>query len=215
MKTLVVGANGQIGSHIIHQLSNNDNHEVIAMVRTQEQAKHLTEKGIDSVIGDLEGSVDALVAVMKKVDAIIFTAGSGGKTGFDKTLLIDLDGAVKTVEAAVISGVDRFIIVSALQAHNRENWNDKIRPYYAAKHYADKILISSNLNYTIIRPGGLVNEKGTGKISIAENLLSGSIPREDVASTVIAALDNKHTFRKSFDLISGELEISKALDALS
>ncbi len=52
-----------------------------------------------------------------------------------KTLLIDLDGAGKTIEAA------RFIMVSAIQANNRKNWHDNILPYYAAKHYADRVLV--------------------------------------------------------------------------
>ncbi len=59
---------------------------------------------------------------------------------------------------------------------------------------ADKILEASSLNYTIVRPGGLLlNEPGTGKIASAENLSRGSIPREDVARTVIAVLSEENT----------------------
>ena len=90
------------------------------------------------------------------------------------------------MEAAEKVGIKRFIIVSALQAHHRENWNESIKPYYVAKHYADRVLVSSNLDYTIIRPGGLLNDPGTGKVSIAENLQRGAISREDVAELIIA-----------------------------
>lgn len=68
--------------------------------------------------------------------------------------MIDLDGAVKTVEAAEMVGIKRFIMVSAIQAHKRESWNEKMVPYYVAKYYADKILEQSELTYTIIRPEG-------------------------------------------------------------
>ncbi|MGO4275731.1 NAD(P)H-binding protein, partial [Paenibacillus sp. TAF58] len=135
----------------------------------------------------------------------------GGKTGDDKTLLIDLDGAGKTIEASEKIGIKRFVMVSAIQAHNRKNWHDNIRPYYAAKHYADKILEHSNLTYTIIRPGILLHEPGTGKVSAGENIVNGSIPREDVAQAIIVALNEKHTFHRSFDLVSGKDLISNAL----
>lgn len=214
MHVFLVGANGQIGKHILQQLTTSKEHTVKAMVRKQEQATALESKVIDVVIADLEGSVDELAAAMKGTDAIIFTAGSGGSTGLDKTLLIDLDGAVKTMEAAEQVGIDRYIIVSAHQAHHRENWNEQIRPYYVAKHYADRMLKTTRLNYTIVRPGGLLNDPGTGKVSAAENLTRGFIPREDVASTVIATLNEKNTFCKSFDLVSGDSEITKALTSL-
>lgn len=132
----------------------------------------------------------------------------------DKTLLVDLDGAAKTIEAAEKAGIQRFIMISALQAHHRENWNEAIKPYYVAKHYADKILERSSLTYTIIRPGGLLNEPGTGKIKAAENLERGTIPREDVAATAAAALSEERTFRRSFDLLSGETAIAEAIKAI-
>ncbi|OLN22073.1 sugar epimerase [Domibacillus antri] len=211
MKVFVVGANGQIGQKLIELLQNSDKHEVRAMVRKEEQAAAFKEKGVEAVIADLEGHVDQLAKAMLGCDAVVFTAGSGGHTGPDKTLLIDLDGAVKTVEAAEQAGVKRFIMISALQANNRENWNEAIRPYYVAKHYADRAVEQSSLAYTIIRPGGLLNEPGTGKVEAGERLERSSIPREDVAAVIYTTLDTAHTFNRSFDLISGGKSISEAL----
>jgi len=83
-----------------------------------------------------------------------------------------------------------------------------------AKHYADRMLEQSGLTYTILRPGRLLNEPGTGRISAAENLSRGSVPREDVARTILAALDEERTFHRGFDLTSGDTPIPEALKNL-
>ena len=211
MKVFVVGANGKIGQHLVRMLSETNKHTVKAMVRKEEQAKYLQAKGIETAIINLEDSVEEIAGGAKGCDAIVFTAGSGGHTGADKTLLVDLDGAVKTIEAAAQAKIKRFIMVSALQAHRRENWSEAIKPYYVAKSYADKMLEQSNLTYTIIRPGGLLDSAGTGNILVAEDIKSGTISREDVAKTIIASLDEGNTFYKAFDLVSGDIPITEAL----
>lgn len=215
MRVLVVGANGQIGSKLVRMLKEDDRYTPVAMVRKEEQSEKFQSEGIDTVLADLEGPVKDLENVVKGNDAIIFTAGSGGSTGLDKTLLIDLDGAVKVMEAAENTQVKRFILVSALQAHNRDNWNEEIRPYYVAKHYADKMLESSSLDYTIVRPGGLTNEPGTGTIQLGLNLERGTIPREDVARMLLEVLSAQNSYRTAFDVISGEVAIEKAVKEIN
>lgn len=214
MKVAVVGANGQIGKHLINLLHNSKDFTPRAIVRKEEQASSFQKEGIQSSLVDLEGTVEQIEKGLDGTDAVVFTAGSGGHTGSDKTLLIDLDGAVKTMQAAKKAGIDRFIIVSALQAHNRENWNESLKPYYAAKHFADKELERSGLTYTIIRPGGLLNETGSGKVSAAVNLSRGSIPREDVAKTIFASITEEHTYNRGFDLISGNDTIDAAVKGI-
>ncbi|PKR85311.1 SDR family oxidoreductase [Heyndrickxia camelliae] len=211
MKVLVIGANGQIGKQLVQLLHDSPEYSVRALVRTEKQVEEFEHLGMEAILGNLEGTVEQLEEAAKTCDAVVFTAGSGGHTGYDKTLLIDLDGAVKMMEASEKAGVKRFIMVSALQAHHRKNWNEKIKPYYVAKHYADRMLEQSQLTYTIIRPGGLVNEPGTGKVKIAENLERGFVPREDVAKTILAVLNEANTFHKSFDIVSGEIPISEAV----
>jgi len=214
LKVLVVGANGQIGKQLVQLLQESSEYSVRALVRTEKQVEEFKHIRVEAVLGNLEGTVEELEEAVKGCDAVVFTAGSGGQTGYDKTLLIDLDGAVKMIEAAEKAGVKRFIMVSALQAHHRSNWNEKIKPYYVAKHYADRMLVQSQLTYTIVRPGGLVNEPGTGKVKIAENLERGIIPREDVAKTIFAVLDETNAFNKSFDIVSGETPISEAIKSI-
>ena len=196
---------------MIGLLKESSEHTPRAIVRKEEHARTFEQDGIQSSLVDLEGTVDEITHGLKGADAVVFSAGSGGKTGADKTLLIDLDGAVKTMEAAKQAGIDRFIMVSALQAHNRENWNESLKPYYVAKHFADRALEQSGLTYTIIRPGGLLNEVGTGKVTAGENLSRESIPREDVAATIVASLNEERTFNKGFDLISGNDGIEEAV----
>lgn len=121
MKVLVIGANGQIGRHLVTQLHNSEEHTVKAMVRKEEQAEDLKQAGIEAILGDPEGSVEELAKVVEGCEAVIFTAGSGAHTGPDKTIIIDLDGAIKSVEAAEQVGVKRFIMISDLHKNKRKN----------------------------------------------------------------------------------------------
>ena len=211
MKVFVVGANGQIGQHLIHLLKGSEEHTVRAMVRKEEQVENFKDMGIEARLADLEGSVDDIVKAAEGSDAIVFAAGSGGHTGADKTILIDLDGAAKTIEAAEKLGIKRFIMVSSILSNDREKWGDSMSYYMAAKHHADKILERSNLNYTIIRPGGLTNDTGKGSVTIGVDGDFAEIPREDVANTIYHALPMENTFKRAFDLVTGETSIADAL----
>jgi len=214
MNVLIIGANGQIGQHVVSKLQSSKAHRAIAMVRKEEQRARFEEQGAQTILVDLEGSIEHIARAAKEADAIVFTAGSGGHTGADKTMMIDLDGAIKSMEAAKLAGVRRFVIVSAIGVHHREKWMESAPYYSAAKHYADVWLTQSGLDYTILRPGRLTNEAGTGKVTAAVDLDPGSIPREDVASTIVASLENPHTIGKAFDLVSGDTSIEEALRSL-
>jgi uncharacterized protein YbjT (DUF2867 family) len=214
MNVLIIGANGQIGQRVVKKIQAANEHKAIAMVRKKEQIAQFEEQGVQTALVDLEGSVDDIAGAAKDADAVVFTAGSGGHTGADKTMMIDLDGAIKSMEAAKQVGAERFIIVSAIGVHRRENWMGSAPYYSAAKHYADVWLENSGLDYTIIRPGRLTNEPGTGKVKVAVDLERGEIPRDDVASTIVVSLKNNHTIGKAFDMIGGEMPIGDALERL-
>jgi uncharacterized protein YbjT (DUF2867 family) len=212
MKILIAGANGQIGSKIVKMLSKSD-HQVRAMVRDSKQVDKMLKLGADeTVVADLEGNLKEAVA---GCTGIIFTAGSGSHTGRDKTELVDKEGAKKLVDEALKEDIERFIIVSSRHADKPEKAPDKIRYYFEAKGEADEYLRSSGLNYTVIRPGGLINGDGSGLIlakeSLDEDEKSGNIPREDVAMTVVSSIDEDKTFHRSFDLVSGDITIREAL----
>lgn len=212
MNVFVIGANGQIGRQFVEKLHNEGKHHVTAMVRKEEQLEDFKSKGYNAVLGDLEGSVEDLQKAIDGMDVIVFAAGSGGSTGADKTLLIDLDGAAKSIEAAQANGnIKHFVMVSALKAEDRSAWPDSMKPYYVAKHHADRLLEQSGLTYTIVRPGALTDDAGTGKVNTKFEG-SGEIPREDVASFLVHVLhDHSNAQNKAIDLIKGDTPIEETL----
>lgn len=212
MKTLVIGAHGKIGQHLVRLLANDPQQTVKAMIRKPEQQPFFDELQAETVIASLEGTVEDLQQAMDGCDAVVFTAGSGASTGDDKTLTVDLDGAAKAVEAAERAGIGRFVMVSAIHADDRSQWTKDMTPYYIAKYHADRIVQASSLSYTIIRPGLLTDDPATGHIAADGKLASGSIPREDVAAVIAACLTKPELSDKIFELTSGTNTIDEALE---
>ncbi len=210
MKTLIIGANGQIGRHLVGMLAESD-HGVRAMVRDPLHAVTMESKGAEVVIADLEKDFRH---ALEGCDALVFTAGSGGHTGADKTIIVDLYGALKTIDAARDLGVKRFVMVSSMGTEDPEKGRDGMRHYFIAKRIADDRLVSSKLDYTIVRPGRLTNDEGTGRIWTGEGERQKQVPRIDVAATIVALLDQGNTVRKIFPLLSGENPIEDALKSM-
>ncbi|MEN8700031.1 SDR family oxidoreductase [Bacillus infantis] len=211
MNILIVGANGQIGRHLIEKLAETE-HKSVAMVRKEEQVNELRDLGADEVIiGDLEKDFSH---AFEGVDSVIFTAGSGGHTGADKTILIDLWGAIKTIDQAKKHNISRFLLVSSMNADTPDTGIESMKHYFVAKKLADDHLRSSGLDYTIVRPGGLLNEPATGKILLEEKIKEyglREITREDVAAVLAEAVDLENTYKKTFEILNGETPIKEAL----
>ncbi|WP_125580327.1 SDR family oxidoreductase [Levilactobacillus cerevisiae] len=212
MTTLIVGAHGQVGQHIVQQLAATGE-TVYGAIRNAEQAETIKGLGGQARMFDLMGTADAMVPAMNGVDTVIFSAGSGGSTGDDMTLNIDLDGAIKSMIATEKAGIKRFIIVSALGTDDRAFWEKSgIRPYYVAKYYADQWLKhQTNLDYTIVRPGILTNDDPTGKISTTPATAATSkIARADVAAAVVAVV--KHPLPKQIiEIVNGDTPVVEAI----
>jgi uncharacterized protein YbjT (DUF2867 family) len=210
MRVLVVGANGKVGQQVVALLGPT-HHEVLAMIRDPAQAPALEATGARVVVADLEGDV---ADVVSKAEAVVFSAGSGGSTGGDKTLLVDLWGALKTIRAAEAAGVRRYLMVSAIHAADPDQGRAAIRHYLVAKAIADEKLQQSTLDYTILRPGRLNDGLGTGLIRAGEDIGYGEVSRADVARTVVATLEAENTIRRTFCLLAGETPIGEALARL-
>jgi uncharacterized protein YbjT (DUF2867 family) len=192
---------------------------VRGLIRNPAQEDDLRAVGIEPVICDLEGDGDVAAAV-RGADAVVFAAGAGPGSGVARKRTMDFGGAVKLIDAAKAEGVSRYLMVSAMGAADPPAegsdaaGNEVFGAYLRAKAAADDALRASGLDYTIVRPGGLTDDPGTGLVRIAERLDRGRIPRADVAAVFVACLDQPRTIGKSFDLISGHTPIAEALAAL-
>lgn len=208
MNVLVIGANGKVGKHIVHKLKDSA-HTPVAMVRDPDQVPQFEQEGVKTVLGDLERGFEQ---AYYGIDAVIFAAGSGPDTGADKTILVDQEGAIKAVDHAKHFGIQRFVMLSSMAADRPEIGPDGFRHYLYAKHRADEYLKASGLNYTIVRPGILTNQPGTGKVDLQEHIHDfGEIPREDVAETLAYLLSVPRAENRSFDLISGQQQLEEVL----
>jgi len=105
--------------------------------------------------------------------------------------------------------------VSSMGAGEPDNGPEKLRHYLWAKHNADEHLKNSGLNYTIVRPGQLTNDEGTGKVAVsAKQGDVGKIPRQDVARVLLAALDADKIVDRVFYVVSGDTPVAEALAKL-
>ena len=213
MDVLVIGSTRGTGNLVVRELLSRG-HGVRAMVRAPEQVAALEERGATAVVGDLEGSLDGVV---EGVDAVAFCAGSGSQTGPDATLRVDLHGAVRVIDACVQAGIGRFVMLSSIAADDPMRGSAGIRHYLAAMHARDRILATSGLDATIVRPGGLTHDPGTGQVEVGLPTLGGrgSIPRADVAEVLVRCLEREDTSGATFELISGSTTIEQALDEVA
>ncbi len=202
---LVAGANGTTGKKIVSLLNQSQYFNPIAMVRKEEQIGQFSDKNIETVLADLEAD---LTNATKNIDKVIFAAGSGGK----KVVAVDQEGAKNLITASKKNGIKKFIMLSSMGADKPEE-SDQLQEYLEAKHNADVFLKESGLNYTIVRPGSLINNKGTGKIKLAEKLNEqGEVTRDDVAQTLVRTLHDDIANKETFEIIEGNNLIGKALD---
>ena len=200
MRVLVAGAHGKTARRLVRMLVA-DGHEVRGLVRKEEQATTVEADGAEPVVVDLEAEeVEGRVGTaVEGCNAIVFAAGAGPGSGNERKETMDYGGAAKLVEAAEGRGVRRYLMLSAMGASDPEGGSEGMRPYLRAKARADERLRGSSLDYSIIRPGSLTEDEGTGTIVAAEKLeRRGEIPREDVASTFAAALENENTYHKTY-----------------
>lgn len=217
-RVIVYGAHGKVGQHLLKQIARSDI-AATAVVRNEAQAQRITEicasSQVSTVYADLALVLVAeLQAQIKGQDAVVVTAGSGGKD----LLRVDLDGVVKILDAAVRAGVRRLVLVSAVFANDRGFISSAGRKiglenYYLAKYYADRILVQefgSKLDYTILMPSLLTDGPGTGKIQLlSPGESSGLVEREDVARVILEVLGRRETFGQSYNFAGGATAISQ------
>lgn len=204
MRVLVAGSHGRVGQQLTESLCERG-HDVRGMIRDEAQASAVRALGADPVVADLTGAVEHAV---EGRDAVVFVAGSGGEDVWG----VDRDGAIALVDAAVSHGADRFVMLSSINADAPEQGPDPLEEYLRAKGEADRYLRESPLVHTIVRPGALTNDPGTGLVETGADLgATGTIPSADVAEALAVALSEAATHGLSFDLLSGDVPIAEAL----
>lgn len=208
---LVAGANGTTGKKIVNLLKESQYFNPIAMVRKEEQKAFFEAKKIDTVLGDLEGDVSQVFNTTKKIDKVLFAAGSGGK----KVVEVDQEGAKRLIDASNKNNVKKFVMLSSMGADQPEK-ADQLQEYLKAKHNADEYLKSSGLTYSIVRPGTLTNNELTNEIELEEKLNKrGEISRNDVAQTLVRTLKDEIANNATFEIIKGNTLIGDALNKVS
>ena len=206
MKILVIGANGNTATRVLRRLASSP-HDPVAMIRNPDQRAKFDALGVPTVLADLEYPIDHAVA---GCDAVIFAAGSGGRTGKDKTVLVDHLGAIRSMVAAQVSGAKRYIMLSSI--NNDIHSTSPIAHYHKAKAHADNHLRETDLDFTIVCPGGLTDEAGTGTVQVSANCDGrGLTSRENLAEVLAQCLDLDNTIGKCFSLLEGPTPIADAL----
>lgn len=212
MKVFVAGATGRVGRALVDDLVA-AGHEVMAAGR--HPGVFEGREGVRPVELDLDGDVDAIAQRLDGADAVYFTAGSRG----ERLLRVDLFGAVKLMQAAQRRGVERFVMLSSMFADEPERWNipslRDITDYNIAKFFADQWLMhDTDLNYTIVQPGVLVEaDEADGLVRLEpEHPTSNTIP--NVALVLTAVLGNPHAYRRVIRMCDGDVPVERALDEL-
>src|SRR3954468_20340853 len=216
MDVVVAGGAGKIGLRLLRLLHQNGPRGR-GLIRKEEQAAALRSAGAEPALVDLEAvSVPDLAIAIKGADAIVFAAGAGPGSGEEGKWTVDYGAAVKLIEAAQHEGIRRYAIVSSMGAADpgQTGATGTFAVYLQAKHDADEKLRESGLDFTIVRPGALTDDEGTGRVAIAERLERGQVPRDDVAAVLLAVLGADNTVGREFDLISGDAPIGEAVTSL-
>ncbi|TXD85242.1 SDR family oxidoreductase [Subsaximicrobium wynnwilliamsii] len=205
---LIAGAHGTTGKQIVNLLKQSQYFKPVAMVRTEDQVKQFENEGVATVLADLEKD---LAHAVIDIDKVVFAAGSGGK----KVIEVDQEGAKRLVDASKQANVKKFVMLSSMGADAPEK-AEELQDYLKAKHNADEYLKQSGLNYAIVRPGSLTNNKATDHIQLKEKLNKrGEISRADVAQTLVRSLNDDTANKATFEILEGDTLIGKAMDTLS
>jgi uncharacterized protein YbjT (DUF2867 family) len=208
MDVVVAGGHGKVGLRLLGLLADRG-HRARGLIRNPDHAADLHEVGAEPVLCDIE-ALDDISRCCEGADAVVFAAGAGPGSGAERKRTVDYGGAVKLIDA----GIRRYVMVSAISAGRPDEWSDQMRPYYEAKADADRRLFESGLDHTIVRPGGLTDDPGTGLVTVGTGIERGEIARHDVAAVLLAVLETPSTIGKTFELVSGDTPIDEAIGAL-
>jgi uncharacterized protein YbjT (DUF2867 family) len=212
-KVAVVGGHGKIALQL-HPLLVAAGHVPVALVRSDTYREELEELGAEARLLDIENSTASdFASAFAGCEAVVFSAGGGPDGNIDRKRTVDLEGSLKSIDGAGAAGIRRFVQVSAIKvdqpvaADESPVWT----AYVDAKRRADEALRASDLAWTILRPGSLTDDAGTGRVTLDREVERGSIPRADVAATIVVVLDDETSVGGQWELVSGDQPIVEAV----
>jgi nucleoside-diphosphate-sugar epimerase len=212
MVVAIAGAHGKIALRLAGLLVDGGDN-VIGLIRDPDHAADVSGRGASPVVCDLEqASVEEVAHAIAGADAAVFAAGAGPGSGAERKLTLDRDGAIKLLQAATEAGVARFVVISAIGAEAPPPGEDVFSVYLRAKAEADEAVQASDRQWTIVRPGGLTDDPGTGRMRIGSAPFRGRVPRDDVAAVLARLLHDDRFSRRVFYVNSGEDPIEQALE---
>jgi nucleoside-diphosphate-sugar epimerase len=211
MDVVIAGGHGKVGRRLARVLVAGGD-RVRGLIRNPDHAEDLHADGSEPVVCDLESAgVEEVAAAIAGADAVVFAAGAGPGSGAQRKLTIDRDGAIKLIEAARSAGVERYVMVSSVGAEQPPEGDDVFSVYLRAKADADRALAESDRAWTIVRPGGLRDDPGTGRVRIATEPFRGQVSRDDVAAVLAAVLHELRSTGLILYVASGDDTIEQAL----
>jgi nucleoside-diphosphate-sugar epimerase len=219
MRIVLAGAHGQIARRLGRLLSARGD-SVVGMIRNPAHESDVVGEGIDAAVLDLETAhVSDVAAVAAGADAVVFAAGAGPGSGTARKDTVDRGAAVLLADAAERAGVRRYLLVSSMGVDSvadgatPEGVDEVFLAYLRAKLAAEQDLLArSGLATTVLRPGGLTDEPGTGRVTLARHVSRGSVPRDDVAAVLVALLDAGGE-GQVLELVAGDVPIDQAVAA--
>jgi nucleoside-diphosphate-sugar epimerase len=218
MRTVIAGGHGQIALHLERLLADRGD-TAVGLIRRPSQLEALRAVGAVPIVCDLESAgVDELSELLTSADAAVFAAGAGPGSGIERKDTVDRAAAVLFAEAAERAKVRRFVMLSSMGADREPSRgiDPVFAAYLRAKGAADADLAArTGLDWTILRPGRLTDEPGTGRVRLAARTGRGSVPREDVAAVIAALLSSPATSGLTLELIAGEDAVPDAVAAVA
>jgi nucleoside-diphosphate-sugar epimerase len=215
MNVVIAGGHGRVALRLARRLREGGD-RVRSLIRNPAHAGDVEAAGAQPVVCDLEhADEDAVAKAIAGADAVVFAAGAGGGSGPERKWTMDYGGAVKLIAAAKANGTDRYVMLSSRGADPDAAGDDTFAVYLRAKGKADAELQVSGLAYTIVRPGWLTDDPGTGRISAAEHVDDGHISRDDVAAVLAFAVHDPALTGVTFEVVQGDTPIEQAIKALA
>ena len=212
MDVAIAGAHGRIARRLARLLVARGD-TVPGLIRKREHVDDLRADGTEPVLIDLEAAGPAEIAeAIKGADAVVFAAGAGPGSGPERKLTVDRDGAIKLLEAARAADVPRYVMISSVGAEDPPGDDDVFSVYLRAKADADRALVESDRDWTIVRPGFLTDDPGAGRVRIQTQPIRAKVPRDDVAAVLVAALGEPRSGGLTLYVVGGEDPVEQALE---